>query len=123
VSTNLGAIHALSWLLCLKEKGRLIFPLGVPAVASDGRIGAYTKAGAFIQAIRHGKRFEASYLGPISFVCDSHLGDINPIEASGLETAFNKCEPEKIIEIRVGKKRKQDEEWFSAFDWGLVISK
>jgi protein-L-isoaspartate(D-aspartate) O-methyltransferase len=116
------ALHypALPWIEKLSTRGRLLFPLGTPAMGAGGKLlGSTSQAGLFLFQ-RQDTGFSAQHLQPVSFVWGEGIaGDIATYAA--LEKAFRSGGLSRIDRLRWGAERTEGE-WHSQKHWGLVAS-
>jgi protein-L-isoaspartate(D-aspartate) O-methyltransferase len=111
-----------NWFEKLKNGGRLLFPLGVPAQDEKGEFRNYTSAAAYILVERHAEVLNAKYMGSVLFVCDANISVLTKkSEIVELERSFKRGGITGICRVRLG--RKTENEWYSADDWGLVADK
>jgi protein-L-isoaspartate(D-aspartate) O-methyltransferase len=116
------ALHrpAEPWIDQLAIGGRLLFPLGTPAMGAEGRLLGSTSQAGFFLIRRETDDYSARHLQPVSFVWGEGIaGDIGTY--ASLESAFRGGGLSRIRGLRWNTEKTQ-EEWYSHADWGLVAA-
>lgn len=110
----------VNWFLQLNEGGKLIFPLGVPALDSRGQFENFTSFAALVLVERQNQKLMAKYLTSVNFICDAgaNTPEIRK-EINALERSFKSGGIERISQVRLGPQ-KGKAEWYSADSWGLI---
>lgn len=109
-----------AWIDNLAPGGRLLFPLGVPALDDAGKpLGASRMAG-FLLVDRRDSGFGARFLQPVSFIWAEGQEPPPPGRHKGLEAAFRQRIAREVRQLRWRREAQDGEqEWYSEPDWGL----
>jgi protein-L-isoaspartate(D-aspartate) O-methyltransferase len=120
VYVNFALDHpARLWVDNLASGGRLLFPLGIPALDDGGTPLPFTKMAGFLLIDHRGKGFGARFLQPVSFVWGEGQEPAPAGRHDALERAFRQRMAAQVQQLRW--RRSQDEDdWYSEEEWGLV---
>lgn len=116
------ALHhpAEPWIDKLADGGRLLFPLGTPAMGAEGRLLGVTAQAAFFLISREEHELSARFLQPVNFVWGEGIsGDVSTYAA--LDRAFHAGGLNRIHALR-WNAAKTEQEWYSQERWGLVMA-
>jgi protein-L-isoaspartate(D-aspartate) O-methyltransferase len=116
------ALHhpAEPWIDKLATGGRLLFPLGTPAMGAEGRLLGVTAQAAFFLISRERDELSARFLQPVNFVWGEGIsGDLSTYAA--LDRAFHAGGLNRIHALRWSAV-KTEQEWYSQERWGLVMA-
>jgi protein-L-isoaspartate(D-aspartate) O-methyltransferase len=105
------------WVDNLAVSGRLLFPLGTPAVV-DGKRNGYSRAAAFLMIDRQARGFGARFLQPVGFIWGEGKEATPPDRHAALETAFRARGLSRVRSFRWQTPPKGNE-WYGEDDWGL----
>jgi protein-L-isoaspartate(D-aspartate) O-methyltransferase len=105
------------WIDCLAVSGRLLFPLGVPAV-QGGKATGFTAFAAFLLIDRQARGFGARFLQPVSFIWAEGGTPAPGDRHARLTEAFRSRRGYQVRSFRWGKPAQADE-WYGEEDWGL----
>ncbi|SFB58193.1 protein-L-isoaspartate(D-aspartate) O-methyltransferase [Rhizobium sp. NFR07] len=105
------------WVDNLAVSGRLLFPLGTPAVV-DGRRGGFSRYAAFLMIDRRARGFGARFLQPVGFIWGEGKEATPPGRHAALETAFRGRGLRRVRSFRWQTPPTGDE-WYGEEDWGL----
>lgn len=121
VYVNFALHHpAEPWIDKLASGGRLLFPLGTPAIGGEGRLLGVTSQAAFFVIGREGEELSARFLQPVNFVWGEGIsGDLSTYAA--LDRAFHAGGLNRIHALRWNAV-KTEQEWYSQERWGLVMA-
>lgn len=106
------------WVERLKHGGRLIFPLGVLARDREGNPRRHTSQSGFLLITRTNERYQATFLGPTSFVWSEGAEPASNEHQQRLAEAFRRGGARTITSLR-WKTPASGEEWYSEESWGL----
>lgn len=108
-----------AWIENLGVGGRLLFPLGIPAV-ENGRATGYTRSAGFLLIDRRARGFGARFIQPVSFVWAEGQEPPPPGRKEGLAEAFRS---RRLFQVRSFRWRTaaQGEECYGEEDWGLCF--
>ncbi|WJH39517.1 methyltransferase domain-containing protein [Aliirhizobium terrae] len=105
------------WVDNLAVSGRLLFPLGTPAVV-DGRRGGFSRYAAFLMIDRQARGFGARFLQPVGFIWGEGQEATPPGRHAALETAFRGRGLRRVRSFR-WQTPPTGNEWYGEEDWGL----
>lgn len=108
-----------SWVENLAPYGRLIFPLGIPAIESSSRSG-FTRHAAYLMIDRQAQGFGARFLQPVSFIWGESGKSVPAGRHAGLEAAFRARGLRKVRSLR-WKTAPVGQEWYGEEAWGLSV--
>lgn len=114
------AVHrpAETWIDNLAVGGRLIFPLCAPSRDRNDNLRLRSARGGFFLIERTPADYRVRHLSPAFFVWGhAATGTLETYKA--LETTFREGGMEKVTRLR-WKAPKQEDEWYSEEDWGLL---
>jgi protein-L-isoaspartate(D-aspartate) O-methyltransferase len=114
------AVHrpAEAWINNLAVGGRLIFPLCAPAIDANDNLRLRSARGGFFLIRRTPEDYRVRYLSPAFFVWGhAASGALETYKA--LDATFRQGGMEKVTRLR-WKAPKQEDEWYSEEDWGLL---
>ncbi len=106
-----------AWIDNLAPYGRLIFPLGIPAV-ENGRRSGFSRYAGFLMIDRQTSGFGARFLQTVSFIWGESGKPVPATRHAGLEAAFRARGMRKVRSLR-WKTPPTDQEWYGEEDWGL----
>lgn len=109
---------AEAWIDNLAVGGRLIFPLCAPQRDENGKLQLRSGGGGFFLFQRTPEEYRVRYLSPAYFVW-GEAADGAPDTYTALEDAFQRGGMKDVRRLR-WKTPKQDDEWYSEEDWGLI---
>ncbi|QPB20802.1 methyltransferase domain-containing protein [Rhizobium sp. 007] len=106
-----------AWIENLGVSGRLLFPLGIPAV-ENGRATGFTRSAGFLLIDRRARGFGARFIQPVSFVWAEGQEPPPSGRHEGLAEAFRS---RRLFQVRSFRWRTaaQGEECYGEEDWGL----
>jgi protein-L-isoaspartate(D-aspartate) O-methyltransferase len=105
-----------AWIEKLAPYGRLIFPLGIPAIEKS-RIG-FTRHAGYLMIDRQAEGFGARFLQIVSFIWGESTRPVPEGRHAGLEAAFRARGLRRVRSLR-WKTEATGEEWYGEKDWGL----
>ncbi len=114
------AVHrpAETWIDNLAVGGRLIFPLCAPDIDVNDDIRLRSARGGFFLIRRTPEDYRVRYLSPAFFVWGlAASGALETYKA--LDVTFRRGGMEKVTRLR-WRAPKQEDEWYSEEDWGLL---
>ncbi|TNM65543.1 protein-L-isoaspartate O-methyltransferase family protein [Aliirhizobium smilacinae] len=106
-----------AWIDNLAPYGRMIFPLGIPAM-DNGKRSGFTRYAAYLMIDRQAQGFGARFLQTVSFIWGESSKPVPAGRHAGLETAFRARGMRKVRSLR-WKSSPTDQEWYGEEDWGL----
>ena len=119
IYVNFALDHpASAWVENLAFRGRLLFPLGVPAIDDQGKQLPFTRMGGFLLIVREDTGFSARFLQPVSFVWAEGQEPPPAGRREGLEAAFRTRTAGEVRQLRWRRPPEADE-WYSEEEWGL----
>ncbi|HEV7436731.1 MAG TPA: methyltransferase domain-containing protein [Pseudorhizobium sp.] len=121
IYVNFALDHpAPAWVENLAPRGRLLFPLGIPALDDSGTQLPFTRIGGFLLIVREDPGFSARFLQPVSFVW-AEGQEPSPVgRRERLEAAFRRRNGRQVRQLRWRRPPDADE-WYSEEDWGLSL--
>ncbi len=105
------------WIDALAERGRLIFPFGVPMLDEAGRPASTTARAGILLLERNGEAIAARFLQAVSFVW-AEATETVPGRHEGLMAAFRAGGHRKVRSLRRGPVP-DEAEWYGESEWGL----
>jgi protein-L-isoaspartate(D-aspartate) O-methyltransferase len=105
-----------AWIEKLAPYGRLIFPLGIPAIEKS-RAG-FTRHAGYLMIDRQARGFGARFLQIVSFIWGESTRPVPEGRHAGLEAAFRARGLRRVRSLR-WKTEATGEEWYGEEDWGL----
>lgn len=105
-----------AWIEKLAPYGRLIFPLGIPAIEKS-RSG-FTRHAGYLMIDRQARGFGAHFLQIVSFIWGESTRPVPEGRHAGLEAAFRARGLRRVRSLR-WKTEATGEEWYGEKDWGL----
>lgn len=106
-----------TWIERLAPYGRLIFPLGIPALEDSGRYG-FTRHAGYLMIDRRAQGFGARFLQIVSFIWGESGKPVPAGRHAGLEAAFRARGLRKVRSLR-WKTQAAGKEWYGEESWGL----
>lgn len=106
-----------AWVEKLAPYGRLIFPLGIPAVENSRRSG-FTRHAGYLMIDRQAQGFGARFLQIVSFIWGESTRPVPAGRHVGLEAAFKARGLRKVRSLR-WKTEPTGPEWYGEENWGL----
>jgi protein-L-isoaspartate(D-aspartate) O-methyltransferase len=105
------------WVDNLAVSGRLLFPLGVPAVV-DGKRNGFSRYAAFLMIDRRARGFGARFLQPVGFIWGAGQ-EVPPAgRHAAMEAAFRARGLQRVRSFRWHAPPTQNE-WYGEQEWGL----
>ncbi|MCJ8519140.1 protein-L-isoaspartate(D-aspartate) O-methyltransferase [Pseudorhizobium tarimense] len=120
VYVNFALDHpASAWVANLAPRGRLLFPLGIPAIDGQGKQLPFTRMGGFLLIVREETGFSARFLQPVSFVWAEGQEPPPTGRHECLEAAFRSRTASEVKQLR-WHQPPEPGEWYSEEEWGLL---
>jgi len=120
VYVNFALDHpAAAWVDHLAPGGRLLFPLGIPALDDGGTPLSFTGMAGFLLVDRRPTGYGARFLQRVSFVFAEGGDAPPPGRRQGLEAAFRRRTADQVRQLR-WRRAPQDDEWYGEEGWGLL---
>ncbi|MFB9951221.1 protein-L-isoaspartate O-methyltransferase [Rhizobium puerariae] len=107
-----------AWIDNLAIGGRLLFPLGIPAVENGRPTGFTRRAGFLMIDRRRAESFGAKFLQPVSFVWAEGQEPAPGGRHEALAEAFRSRRGYQVRSLR-WRKPPGENEWYAEEDWGL----
>ncbi len=121
VYVNFALDHpAAAWVDRLAPGGRLLFPLGIPAMSEAGEDLPFTGAAGLLLVQRRESGFSANFLQPVSFVFAEGQAPPPPGRREGLQAAFRRRMAAQVKQLR-WRRQPEEDEWYSEEEWGLSL--
>jgi Protein-L-isoaspartate carboxylmethyltransferase len=119
IYANFALDHpAAAWVDHLAPGGRLLFPLGIPALDGSGKTLPFTGMAGFLLIDRRPAGYGARFLQPVSFVFAEGQEPPPAGRREGLEAAFRRRIGDQVRQLR-WRRPPEGDEWYSEEDWGL----
>lgn len=121
IYVNFAIDHpAAAWVDHLPLDGRLLFPLGVPALDEHGKALSFSRKAGFLLVDRRETGFGARFLQPVSFIFAEGQEPSPPGRWEGLYAAFQRRIAHKVRQLRWRRPPGPDE-WYCEEMWGLSL--
>jgi protein-L-isoaspartate(D-aspartate) O-methyltransferase len=121
IYANFALDHpSAAWIDNLAPGGRLLFPLGVPALDDAGKPLGVSRMAGFLLIDRRDRGYGARFLQPVSFIWAEGQEPAPPGRHKGLEAAFRRRTAHEVRQLRWRREAEEGEqEWYSEPEWGL----
>lgn len=121
IYVNFAIDHpAAAWVDHLSLNGRLLFPLGVPALDEHGKALSFSRKASLLLVDRRETGFGARFLQPVSFIFAEGQDPSPPGRWEGLDAAFQRRIAHKVRQLRWRRPPGPDE-WYCEEMWGLSL--